>query len=447
MTREACVLAIVVLASAIEYAQPSQPPIVRATATGVVIDVTVVDSKGQPVLDLTPADFEVKDEGKIQQVLSVTLVQGGVVGPLSGSTRPDAAQSARSESRGAPVGAPASAAEIQKTPTVTAILFDRLSHETRALARDAALAYVGTLAPPHDYAGIFLADLKLAVFQPFTNDAESLRTAVHRIAETAPTNLLDAQLFRSKRLAAMDPDAPVTAGAEYDSGWVNVGERERRLAQGDLVEQLLARMELRMERTYRQFAEEYGGHASIAGLRTAIDGLATLQGRKSIMYFTEKLSITAQQKSKVEALIGEANRANVTFYPVDAAGLRVHSEEAKVGRNVELAGAQGIGDTRRDDGGWTKELERQEQLLSSRPSAALGRLAKETGGFLIENTNNLAAGVARMQQERTTYYLVGYQPANATMDGKFRKVSVKVKRPKVTVRARPGYLAVPVSAQ
>jgi hypothetical protein len=34
MTREACVLAIVVLASGAEYAQSSQPPIVRATVTG-----------------------------------------------------------------------------------------------------------------------------------------------------------------------------------------------------------------------------------------------------------------------------------------------------------------------------------------------------------------------------------------------------------------------------
>ncbi len=30
---------------------------------------------------------------------------------------------------------------------------------------------------------------------------------------------------------------------------------------------------------------------------------------------------------------------------------------------------------------------------------------------------------------------------SAKMDGKFRKVSVKVKRPKVTVGVRPGYIA------
>jgi VWFA-related protein len=119
----------------------------------------------------------------------------------------------------------------------------------------------------------------------------------------------------------------------------------------------------------------------------------------------------------------------------------VHSKEAEVGRNVAVAGKQGLGDERRDQGAWTKELERQEDLLSSRPTAVLGRLAKDTGGFLLENTNDLGAGVARMQQERTTYYLLAYQPTNAKLDGKLRRISVKVKRPKTTVRARPGYVA------
>jgi VWFA-related protein len=98
---------------------------------------------------------------------------------------------------------------------------------------------------------------------------------------------------------------------------------------------------------------------------------------------------------------------------------------------------------RRGDGPWTRDLEKQDQMLSSRPTAVLGRLAKETGGFVLENTNDLAAGVARMKQERTTYYLLAYQSTRAALDGTFRKVTVKVKRPRVTVKARPGYVAAP----
>ena len=148
-------------------------------------------------------------------------------------------------------------------------------------------------------------------------------------------------------------------------------------------------------------------------------------------------------KPRFESLIGVANRNNVTLYTVDATGLRVHSKDAELGRNVNLAGLQGTGDATRTDGPWTKDLERQEQLLSSRLGAALGRLAKETGGFLIENTNNLGAGIARIQRERTNYYLLTYQSTKPALDGKFRRVTVKVKRPDVTVKARSGYLAVP----
>ena len=114
----------------------------------------------------------------------------------------------------------------------------------------------------------------------------------------------------------------------------------------------------------------------------------------------KSLPITSRLKPRFDTLIGRANRANIVVYPVDAAGLRIHSKEAELGRNVTLAGAQGVGDSARGDGPYTKEMERQEQMLSSRPTAVLGRLAKETGGFLLENTNDLGAG-CRAHEART----------------------------------------------
>ena len=235
----------------------------------------------------------------------------------------------------------------------------------------------------------------------------------------------------------------MTAGAESGStGFVNAADREKRLKDLGPVERQLAEIELRMEEGYRQLTAEYSGEASLSGLRAVVDALGALGGRKSILYFAETLDITSRLKPRFESLIGMANRSNVTLYTVDAAGLRVHSNDAEVARNVMVAGAQGTGDATRGDGPWTKELERQEQLVSSGARAALGRLAKETGGFLLENTNNLSAGIPRIQQERTNYYLLGYQSTKA-LDGKFRRVSVKVKRSGLTIKARSGYLAVP----
>ncbi|MEO6239074.1 MAG: VWA domain-containing protein [Vicinamibacterales bacterium] len=432
---------LLVAATAVASQQPQQTPTVRTTTAGVVLDVSVVDQRGQPILDLKPEDFEVSEDGKRQDLLSLKLVQNGTV-RTQGSQTPAPGATVAATPSGSPPAAQAQAISVTDTvPTVTAILFDRLSPETRAVAGRAALAYIGTLAAPHEYAGVFLSDIAFATAQPFTNQTERLREGVQRVVTTAPSNLsVDAERAKLLRLGAIDPSQPVTPGAEASEGWMGVAERERRLTQPGS-EGALARMEWNMWQSYRPFLTEYEGQTSLAGLRAVVVGLSALPGRKSILYFTESLQITDRLKARYDAMVGEANRANITIYPVDAAGLRVHSKEAEVNRNVTLAGAQGVGDARRADEPYTRELEHQEQLLSSRPTAILGRLAKETGGFLLENTNELSAGVARMQQERTTYYLLGYQPTNAALDGKFHRVTVKVKRPKVTVKARPGYLA------
>jgi VWFA-related protein len=439
--KQAVCCAVLVAVASIGWAAQGQPPALRTATTGVVIDVSVLDSNGQPVLDLNPEDFELSEEGKRQQLVSVTLVRGGVARAQSvpASAASVTASAAATSTTSTTPGAVAAAAANDITPSVTAILFDRLSPEVRAVAGQAAQTYVATLSPPHDYAGVFLADSTFRTFQAFTNEAERLRQGVARVASTAPVNLAaGAERATTTRVQALDPNQPQTAGAESGRGFSAVDRQA--LMNNATPDALLLRLELKMVEGYQRFASEYEGQASLTGLRATVDALAALPGRKSVLYFTENLQVTSRLKAKFDELIGRANRANITVYPVDAAGLRVHSEEAKLGRNVGVAGSQAVGDERRGDGAWTKDLERQDEMLSSRPTAILGRLAKETGGFLLENTNALGAGVARMQQERTTYYLLAYQPVNA-MDGKFRRVNVKVKRSKVTVRARPGYLA------
>jgi VWFA-related protein len=411
----------------------AQQPPVKTVTTGVLVDVTVVDRNGKAIVDMTPDEFELSEDGVRQQILSVTLVQGGVARAIKTGQAPS--QMAGYDPGGAPGAAP------EHAPSVTAILFDRLSTESRPLARKAALAYVQTLTPPHDYAGVFLADLSLRTFSPFTNQQQSLGRAIDQLAGTAPANTARGAEQGSPRMQGLDPNQPTTAGAESGSGFVNALDREKRLNEMQPQEKMLAHMELRMREGYQHFLEELEGQSSLAGLRAVVSSMTDLPGRKSILYLTESLPITSQVKPKFDALIVEANRANITFYPVDAVGLRVHSKEMELSRNVGVAAAQGVGDAQREKGAWTKELENQEQMLSSRPTAVLGRLAKDTGGFLLENTNDLGAGVARMQQERTTYYLLAYQPINTKLDGTFRKLSVKVKRPKVMVRARPGYVA------
>ena len=433
-------ITLTVLAATLTPAQQQSP--LRTSTAGVLIDVTVFDKDGRPITDLTATDFEIREDGKPQQIVSATLMKGGVPTPLTGTAVTPTPPVFETPSGAAPsrVGVPTAL-----TPTITAILFESLSADSRGYAAKAAAQLVSTLAPPNEYAGVFLGGLAFTTVQPFTNKPADVRNALNRVAVTAPNDMnLDREQTRtSSRIAGLDPATPVTPGAEYARGYTSIDEREKLLHGGgsDPSEAKLRLMEYQMEEGYKRMLAELEGDAALAGLRTAVQALAAMPGRKSILYFTEALPITGRLKPHFDALIGEANRANVTVYPVDAVGLRIHSKESEDAREVNLGGAQGTGVAQRERGAWTKDLEHQEEVLASKPAGALGRLANETGGFLIDNSNDLTKGVARMQVERTTYYLLGYQPTNPAMDGRFRKVGVKVKHGNYTIRARPGYVA------
>ena len=68
-------------------------------------------------------------------------------------------------------------------------------------------------------------------------------------------------------------------------------------------------------------------------------------------------------------------------------------------------------------------------------------VAEDSGGFAVQNKNDLAAGLERISRESRSYYLIGYVPKDVKPDGSFRKIEVKLGRPGLNVRARKGYFA------
>ena len=68
-------------------------------------------------------------------------------------------------------------------------------------------------------------------------------------------------------------------------------------------------------------------------------------------------------------------------------------------------------------------------------------LAEGTDGVAILSTNDLNKGFARMLDDMSSYYLLGYNATNTKSDGRFRSITVRVKQPGVVVRARKGYRA------
>ena len=76
---------------------------------------------------------------------------------------------------------------------------------------------------------------------------------------------------------------------------------------------------------------------------------------------------------------------------------------------------------------------------------ALGEITNQTGGRteVVRDTSELAALTAKIAEELNTQYVLGYSSPNPG-DGKYHGIRVRVDRPGYRVRARNGYVAVPV---
>ena len=123
---------------------------------------------------------------------------------------------------------------------------------------------------------------------------------------------------------------------------------------------------------------------------------------------------------RLQEIIRRANRANVSFYPVNPAGLRVFDTPPSEWRRPGLV----------EDG----------NRLRLRADALL-TLAENTDGIAVMDTNDLAAGMRRIVDDMSAYYLLGYYSTNTAHDGRFRRIEVKSKSPGLKLRARRGYVA------
>jgi hypothetical protein len=200
-----------------------------------------------------------------------------------------------------------------------------------------------------------------------------------------------------------------------------------------------------MIRDFDSLERNEAGYATTNGLFAILAQMRRLPGRKSLVLFSEGLALPPAVKRQFDGVIDAANRANVSIYTMDAAGLRAVSEQAQIRDQVNQAGASGggiLGGGKTGGGALTKSLENNEDVLQQDPRNGLGALAQGTGGVAFDNTNNLRQSFERIESDLHNYYLIGYSPANDKYDGKFRTIDVKVSRSGATVAARKGYFAV-----
>lgn len=134
-------------------------------------------------------------------------------------------------------------------------------------------------------------------------------------------------------------------------------------------------------------------------------------------------------EQRIRTIFDEANRANVSFYPIDPRGLVVFDEQ--------IVPAAGVGVGRFANP--TVPVAVDAARLTAR-STSLRRLAEATDGLAVVGSNDIERGFKRITDDMSSYYLLGYY-STGKLDGKFHSIRVRVKRPGVDVRARRGYLA------
>jgi VWFA-related protein len=261
----------------------------------------------------------------------------------------------------------------------------------RQSERDAAAKFVKGAASAHLMMAVIEFDGGLHVFQNFTADEGLLMTAVRRTTFAGVPN----------------------SGPESVVPW----ERSPSdLAPGNL----------------------------LAPLRNIGGTLDTVPGRKTLLFFSNGMGLASRTPSDFQNTVDALNKANVCVYTLSARGLE--------GADM----ARGGGDVPTPRAPMTVQQQTQQEygptVGTTGPQGALGatamnssnlvslpKLAMQTGGFPIANTNDLASGIEKVSGEMNEYYLLGYVPPSSTHDGRYHKIQVTVDRAGAEVRARNGY--------
>jgi len=413
-----------------------EAPLFGVSSAVVQVDVVVRDNRGRAVRDLTAEDFAVFEDGQPQAIQSFRIVQlDALPRGQRVEARPAAVPAAAPDAgAAAPAEAPPEAAQ----PQVIVFIFDRLSTNGRDTAHKAATRYLSSGHVEGDIVAVFAIDQALHLLQNFTADREEIKAAFDRGLTRASTD------YASTRQDARDAGARAQALDEQSQG-ASTPEAAANLA----VEAGFAAMEERMAAGFDRLERDQQGYATTNGLLAVVDGLKPIPGRKTIVFFSEGLSLPNNVLAQFRSVIATANRAQVSVYAVDAGGLRTESTQresreqlqayARRRERQEASGTFGRGDS----GPMTAQMERVEDSMRFNSQSGLGQLAEETGGFLVADTNDASEGFERIQEDMRFHYMLAYTPTNPSYDGRFRNIKVDVNRKNVRVQSRKGYFAVP----
>ncbi|HKV42962.1 MAG TPA: VWA domain-containing protein, partial [Blastocatellia bacterium] len=420
----------------------------KLKATEVLVDAVVVDRKNRLVPGLTSQDFEVYEDGVPQDVTSFRVVRGEAEEPGAGTPAIPAGTTAAGPAPNTGPNPPRG--EKAETPSgelphVIIVLLDysttQIQHAKQV--RDGAVRYVEKRLGPDDLMAVFVLGAGLHVVSDFTNDKAKLIEALQRTEATGTAMASSrAELtagINERYAPGNDPDS--VSPASTANGSANAAAQ---------VAAHFAAMHIAM----RSGLDRIQGLGVLSAIRAIAMGVRGIEGRKTLIMFSAGFIAGPEVEDELHSVVSIANRSQLAIYCIESQGLETRDMQMSLAgpqddltrlaaRNTANDNALGGADNNKNARGGETGFDLASQIGNEKRDAPLAGLANSTGGSLTRNTNDLAAALDRIDEEMRSYYLLSYRPKQEAMDGGFRKISVVVKKPGLTVRSRSGYYAMP----
>ena len=385
-----------------------QPVTFKSTTSIVEVDVVVHDRKGDFVSGLVAEDLQIFEDGepqKIQQFYLVTHERGGQPFAVSDDQR-GILQDPMSEDR---------------ARRIFVLLFDEghLANDSLMRAKVGAATFIRENIGPGDFGGVFYAG---GMYHGrLTNSRAELLTGLGNI-----------KVGFENRQSLLAPlrEFPLIPG-EIDAMRIASGAREladrlgAEACDSDPFSCELAGGENQVENLLQQKARLYVRQARILtsntlqNLRYVVNRLARIPGRKTVVFITEGFYVE-EARSDLQIIAAEAARGGTTIYSIDGRGL--------------IGGSAAVPDV------LMASHARSTTFDTGEDGPVI--LTAATGGLRVHNVDDISRAFNMIVRDTSTYYVIGYEPENAVMDGKFRKIDVKSNVSGLRIRSRSGYAAV-----
>lgn len=379
-----------------QQASGSQQPTFRVAIDYVTMDAIVRNEQGQFVADLTKDDFEIYEDGVLQEIQSMTLVHGGRVHNLLAPPPPPTQEG---------IILPQQRPRNDAAGRIFLIFVDDLHLDFRNTGRirDLFRRIARTLIHEGDMFAIVSTGPSSLAIDP-TYDRKVLDDAIKRITGNG---LRPSDVIQGAEGAEGPSEVRYRAHVAFQTAHDILRQMER------ITNRRKAVIWVSNGFDFDPFAESRLGEDPVFGGRF---GQTREEGRELRDRFNRsQVFADADLARELAEVTRTANRANATIYTIDPRGL--------------VAGA--------DIDEQLDPVEYAEHVRKTQDSLRV--LADETGGIAVVNQNDFDRALKRIDAETSDYYILGYTSSNPDPTRRTRKVEVRVRRPGLEVISRTSY--------